>query len=91
MSLVVDSSLLVAAVVDSGPEGHWAEDILTRGALASPEIVLVEAANILRRLELTGRLTLLEAAPLIRICWLLTSPCSPMSPSRAASGNFAAT
>lgn len=30
MSVVVDSSVLVAALVDSGPDGLWAEAVLSR-------------------------------------------------------------
>jgi predicted nucleic acid-binding protein len=51
LSVVVDSSVLVAALTDTGPNGLWAEDILTGGSLHAPELVLVEATNILRRLE----------------------------------------
>lgn len=62
MSLVVDSSVLVAAAVDEGSEGLWAEQILGRDTLAAPQLVLVEATNILRRLELAKEVTLLEAS-----------------------------
>jgi predicted nucleic acid-binding protein len=51
VSAVVDASVLVAALVDSGPHGEWAERILGAGALHAPELVRVEAANVLRRLE----------------------------------------
>jgi predicted nucleic acid-binding protein len=57
----VDSSLLVAAVADAGPEGGWAEEVVASGGLVAPHLVLVEATNILRRLELMGHLTPLEA------------------------------
>lgn len=60
-SCVVDASVLVAAVADAGPDGTWAESVLAGGALVAPELVLVEATNILRRLELAGRLDRLEA------------------------------
>src|SRR6266481_6483117 len=49
--MVVDSSVLVAALVDSGPHGVWAEDVLARGSLHAPELARAEATNILRRLE----------------------------------------
>ena len=62
MSLVVDSSVLVAATVDEGSEGLWAEQTLGHNTLAAPQLVLVEATNILRRLELANQLTLLEAS-----------------------------
>ena len=51
MSTIVDSSVLVAALVDSGPYGDWAETVLSGGLLLAPELVLVEATNIFRRLE----------------------------------------
>jgi predicted nucleic acid-binding protein len=51
VSAVVDASVLVAALVDSGPHGEWAERILGAGALHAPELVRVETANVLRRLE----------------------------------------
>jgi predicted nucleic acid-binding protein len=62
MSVVVDASLLVAATTDSGPEGVWAEKILSQGGVIAPHLVLVEATNILRRLERSREVTALEAA-----------------------------
>ena len=62
MSTVVDASVLVAATTDAGPEGTWAEDILAEGEIVAPHLVLVEATNILRRLERSKQLTLLEAS-----------------------------
>ena len=61
MSIVVDSSVLVAALVDTGPNGVWAEEILARGSLHAPELSMVEATNALRRLELAKKLTTAEA------------------------------
>jgi predicted nucleic acid-binding protein len=62
VSVVVDASLLIAAVVDAGPVGSWAERIVTGDpSLAAPSLVLAEATNILRRLEASERLTRLEA------------------------------
>ena len=57
----VDASVLVAATSDAGAEGSWAERILESGDLVAPHLVLVEATNILRRLERAKRLTRLEA------------------------------
>ena len=62
MTVVVDASVLIAATVDSGAEGRWAESVLAADYLAAPNLVLVESANILRRLELAGSLDSLEAA-----------------------------
>jgi predicted nucleic acid-binding protein len=51
LSIVIDASVVVAALVDSGPYGDWAEEILADGSLQAPELVRVEATNIFRRLE----------------------------------------
>ena len=61
MTVVVDASVLVAAMVDSGREGTWAESALAEGALAGPQLALAEATNILRRLERIGDISRLEA------------------------------
>ena len=61
MSVVVDSSVLVAALVDSGPRGTWAEDALANGPLHAPELARAEATNILRRLEMAKQITKAEA------------------------------
>ncbi len=52
MSLVVDSSVVVAALVDSGPDGVWAEDVLSRERASAPHLLVAEVANILRRAAL---------------------------------------
>jgi predicted nucleic acid-binding protein len=58
---VIDSSVVVAALVDSGPHGAWAEDVLAEGSLQAPELVLAEATNIFRRLERAKLITTPEA------------------------------
>lgn len=62
MTTVLDGSVLVAALVDSGDDGKWAESMLDAGSLAGPELLPVEATNILRRLERSNSLSRLEAA-----------------------------
>ena len=62
MTTVVDASALVAALVDSGHEGKWAESTLAEGSLTGPELVLAEASNILRRLERSDQISRIEAA-----------------------------
>jgi predicted nucleic acid-binding protein len=49
MTLVVDASVVVAALVDDGEVGRWAEAALRRPGLAAPHLMPFEAANILRR------------------------------------------
>jgi predicted nucleic acid-binding protein len=56
VTIVVDASVLVAAAVDAGPEGRWAERLVEAEVLCAPGLVQVEATNILRRLELAGRI-----------------------------------
>ena len=58
---VIDGSLLVAALVDSGRDGQWAEDVIATDELAGPELTLVETSNVLRRLERAGRISQFEA------------------------------
>lgn len=62
MSVVVDASLLVAALTDSGSDGLWAEEIVALDGLVAPQLVLVEATNILRRIERSRELSSPEAA-----------------------------
>jgi len=62
LTIVVDSSVLVALTSDAGPVGQWAERLLADEYLFAPHLALVEATNILRRLELAGKLERLEAA-----------------------------
>ncbi len=62
MTKVVDACVLVAALVDSGPEGAWSEETVAEGSLIAPELVLVEASNVLRRLERSQEISEVEAA-----------------------------
>jgi predicted nucleic acid-binding protein len=61
LSIVIDSSVVVAALVDSGPLGRWAEGVLASGLLQAPELVRAEATNIFRRLERAKLITTPEA------------------------------
>ncbi len=54
MTVVIDASVVVSALVDGGPAGRWSEQWLLSGALAAPHLMPVEAANILRRAALRG-------------------------------------
>ena len=60
--MVIDGSVLVAALVDSGADGRWAESMIVADELAGPELALVETSNILRRLERAGRVSQFKAA-----------------------------
>lgn len=61
MSVVIDASVLVAALVDSSEHGRWAEDVIISGSLHAPELARAEATNILRRLERSKQISPAEA------------------------------
>ena len=57
MTVVVDASVVVAALVDSEAPGWWAEEVLVSGALAAPHLLFVETANVLRRAVAAGEIS----------------------------------
>lgn len=57
MTLVVDGSVVVAALIDDGVVGRWAEALLRSDELAAPVLMPIEAANIFRRAALSGQLS----------------------------------
>jgi predicted nucleic acid-binding protein len=61
LSIVIDSSVVIAALVDTGDKGAWAEKILEQDDLYAPELLRVESANVLRRLERGKEITGQEA------------------------------
>ena len=61
MNAVVDASAVVAALIDTGRDGEWAESAVAANVLAAPELVLVESTNILRRLERAEIISRVEA------------------------------
>ena len=78
--MVLDASVLVAATSDSGAEGAWAEEMIGAGGLVAPHLVLVEATNILRRLERAGKLGHLEAAAAAGDLLLIDVELMPFAP-----------
>ena len=60
MTVVVDASVMVAALVDSGPDGGWAESVMSAETLAAPQSILVEATSILRQLVRRGEISRIE-------------------------------
>jgi len=57
VTVVVDASVVVAALVDSGPDGQWAEQVLTADTMAAPHLMPVEVANVLRRAVGAGEIS----------------------------------
>lgn len=80
MSAVVDASVLVAAATDAGGDGLWAEAVVAEGEIVCPHLVLVEATNILRRLERATTLTRLEATAAQRDLLRLDVTLVPFAP-----------
>jgi len=62
MNLVIYASFMVAAPVDCGPEGQWAERLLGEATLCAPQALPGETANILRRVESAGDIDTTAAA-----------------------------
>jgi predicted nucleic acid-binding protein len=61
VSTVVDASVLIAALIDTGSEGAWAESVLIRGPMHAPALVRAEVTNVLRRLERAKEISTAEA------------------------------
>ncbi len=61
MTIAIDASVIVAALVDTGRDGAWAESLIASETLVAPELAMVETTNILRRLELAKKLSPLES------------------------------
>jgi predicted nucleic acid-binding protein len=57
VSLVLDASAVTAALIDTGSDGRWAEELLTTEGLVAPHLMPIEVANILRRAALVGDLS----------------------------------
>jgi predicted nucleic acid-binding protein len=56
MTVVLDASVMVAALIDSGPHGLWAEGFLS-SHLAAPHLLPVEVASVLRRAMNAGAIS----------------------------------
>ena len=59
--IVVDTSALIAALMDDGRDGDVARAELGGQALAAPELIDVEALSVIRRLSSVGQITLRRA------------------------------
>lgn len=62
MTVVVHASTVISALVDNGPEGQWAEQILLNNEVFSPMLLQVECSNVLRRLTAGGKISDLEGS-----------------------------
>jgi predicted nucleic acid-binding protein len=57
MTVVVDASVVVAALASADATGQWAESVLAGEPLAAPHLMPVEAASILHRAQLAGEIS----------------------------------
>jgi len=57
LTTVIDASACVAALTDLGANGRWAEAILSGSPVVAPQLLLVESANVLRRMAGSGKLS----------------------------------
>jgi predicted nucleic acid-binding protein len=62
VTLVIDASMVVAGLIDSGAGGRWAEALLVSDSLAAPHMMTAEAANILRRSAAAGAISAEQAS-----------------------------
>src|SRR4051812_40538446 len=60
--VICDASAIVALLLDDGPSGWWAAEILAGAALMAPSLLPFEAANVIRRHGLTGAISADQAA-----------------------------
>ena len=54
MTIVLDASVGVAALIHNERHYEWAKALISQHDVAGPELFLAEASNILRRLEVSG-------------------------------------
>jgi predicted nucleic acid-binding protein len=52
--IVMDASVVTAALMSQSAEGSWSEDLLTSEQLAAPALLPAEVANVLRRAARAG-------------------------------------
>ncbi len=57
MTVVVDASVLVSALIDSDRRGVWARSKLREGPFAAPHLITAEATHALRRAQLNEHLS----------------------------------
>ena len=56
MMIVLDSSVAVAALIETERHYEWANHLVADNEIAGPEFFLAEVCNILRRLEMAGNI-----------------------------------
>ena len=80
MTLVVDASCVVAALLETDIRGEWAREILLTDELVAPELILAEVGGVLRKLDLSNGISQLEAAAAHRDLLLMDIQLFPYAP-----------
>lgn len=80
MNTVIDASVCVAALVDGGSDGQWAEALFMARSPSAPQLLLIESSSVLRRLVATGRLSDLDASAAHRDLLSLSVDLYPFEP-----------
>jgi predicted nucleic acid-binding protein len=62
LGFVCDASAIAAVLLDAGADGEWATRTISAGPIVAPTIVTYETANVVRRHELTGKISSDQAA-----------------------------
>jgi predicted nucleic acid-binding protein len=57
LTIVVDASVVTAALIDADVSGQWARQLLTGEPAAAPHLLPAETANALRGAALAGRVS----------------------------------
>lgn len=60
--IVADASVVIAALVDENADGAWARSRLAAEKVSVPDLLFLEVASAVRRLEQRGELTARRAA-----------------------------
>ena len=72
--------MVVSALVDTGPDGQWAEQLLQKNEIVAPSLLQVECTNVLRRLTTSGKIIDLDASMAHRDLMLLPISLFPFEP-----------
>ena len=80
MTIVVDSSVLVAWVTDSGATGRWAGSVVAQDTRACPQMVMAEVSNTLRRLEISRQISQDRANSCLGVLMRLDVELFPFAP-----------
>ena len=59
---VCDASAVAALLLDSGPDGQWVTRTIGSAQIVSPSLLPYEAANVIRRLQLSAQISSDQAA-----------------------------